>query len=195
MKRLRLAVPVLVMLALAGCSSASPGEFESQLEGIEGVDVAQVDGAGVRATLVYGISASDAETAIIEVRDQVVEAHERGSDALLTVFIPLEPGDDSNSTWELYTYGKWSGGSATGDDFEQQAVFVASLAEWDALLQTSATVEQVQLEVYGADDEPAVTIGQPLASGNDPTDITALREDLVQLWAASGGDPAEVVIR
>ena len=187
MRSFPLAAAALLALLLTGCSPTSSADLEIEFEKIPHVDYAQVGGTEVKVGLVEGVSAADAEEAILALRDEAVERHPRGTEVVLTVVIMSE-GDAP------YSYGKWYSGTVDAADFEQQARFVGSLAEWEGLVQTPATVEWAKLEVY--DEPPAsIQIGQPLGAGNDSADIAVLRDDLARLWQASGGELTGVSLR
>lgn len=188
------AAAAAVALLLSGCQPPSSADLEAKFEQIAGVESVRVGGTDVKALLEYGISAADAETAILELRDQAVENHRQGPDVVLFVTISMEPDDADTSTWELYYYGHWYKGTASAGEFAQQAAFLASLAEWRSVQQSPLTVELVKLKVY--DDPPAaVTIKQPMGSDYLPTEEDVLRTELADLWVASGGDPEAVTIR
>lgn len=218
LRRAVIAAPVLLALALlAGCQATPDNDLEGELAGIAGVAAVDVDASRVKATLVDDISAADATTAIVAVRDQAVAAHSLGADVELVVVLHFGTRDYGGSApWLLYGYGKWAG-TATDEAFAQQAAFLGSLAEWETVLTSPAQILQVGFEVdaiptEGATDAPTETpapaegepavptqivtvrLGQPAGSANVQADIDALAAELDALWAASGGDPAALKI-
>jgi hypothetical protein len=150
--RLLVAPAVVALLLLAGCQSTPTDDLEDELAGIAGVELIDIDATRVKATLVDDVSAADAQTAILAVRDRSIAAHPLGADVELVVVIGAGARDFGDpQPWEVYSYGRWSAGATGGEGFAQQAAFFASLADWETLTTTPAQIRRVQFAVTGVD--------------------------------------------
>jgi hypothetical protein len=209
-------------LLLAGCQPTPSTELDAQLSAIGGVESVHVDSTRVKATLLPDVSAADAETAILALRDQAVAGHELGADVELVVVLPAGPRDFGDAQpWEVYSYGKWAAGALGGETFGQQAMFLASLDDWETLTTSAAQIRQVRFEVTGVTTvaatpaegetpapDAAVPTTQvvalklrstlPAAPADPPVDaqaaISAALAELEALWVASGGAPETISI-
>lgn len=210
-RRALVAAPLLLVLALlSGCQSSATDDLEQELAGLPGVQAVDVDATRVKATLDDDLPAADAQSAILAVRDAAVAGHSLGDAVELVVVLNLGDRDNGGSApWKAYAYGRWAG-TATAGAFDQQATFLASLADWEAVLTTPARILRVGLDVEAVPADPATEapadgetpaaeptsepaqvvalhLGQPVGAGNAEADVAALRTELAGLWAASGG--------
>lgn len=218
---LRLVAPAVVaVLLLAGCQATVDTELEDELATIGGVTQVDVDSERVKVTLAGDILSADAVTTILAVRDRAVAGHALGADVELVVVLPAGERDLGGAQpSQVYSYASWSAGAATDAAFEQQATFVASLAEWETLLAGPAQFTHLGFTVTGvageapveteppvegeapAEGEPelsvqtiAAQLRQPFPTENLDADVAAVIAELDALWVASGGLPEALTI-
>lgn len=217
------ALSVAAVLLLAGCQVVPEDELEAEFATISGVALVDVDGERVKVTLADDILSVDAAAAILAARDLAVARHPLGADVQLVIVLPAGPRDLGGAQpFPVYNSASWSDGAAADAAFEQQASFVASLAEWETLTagpalflhlgftvsgvttpeptETEESREESGEEQAGDDaEQPSAQVvtaqlRAPSTAENVPADVDAAIAELEALWEASGGDPRGITL-